>query len=119
MAFDALAGGGQGGPLSGTWVGYVAGQPNAVARQHIVLVVNASESGGSWRLGKTCHGALALQSISGGYHHFLRTPDRGSTCPGGDVDCLKAVGVGIYDAVTSHRGGEYDSSGTLRRVPGS
>ncbi len=106
-----------GGPLTGTWSGYITGQGNSgVKRHHIVIVVNANETGGSWELSATCHGRLRLDSISNGYHHFLRKPARGSTCAGGDVDCLKRVRAKVYDAVTSHFGGAYDSSGTLRRV---
>ena len=34
---------------------------------------------------------------------------RGATCTGGDIDCLKRAGANVYDAVTSHEGGEYDA----------
>jgi len=81
-----------------------------------VIVVNASETGGSWKLSATCQGPLTLDSISSGYHHYLRKLTPGATCAGGDVDCLKQAGANLYDAVTSHRGGAYDLSGTLRRV---
>ena len=105
------------GPLTGTWSGYVAGNPGTgVKRRHIRIVINARETGGSWKISSTCDGALRLDSISNGYHHYLRRLARGTTCAGGDIDCLKRVGANVYDAVTSHRGGEYDSSGTLRRV---
>ena len=104
-------------PLTGTWSGYIAGNPGSgVKRRHIRIVVNARETGGSWRISATCDGPLTLDSISNGYHHYLRKLARGATCAGGDVDCLKRVGADVYDAVTSHMGGEYDSSGTLRRV---
>ena len=63
----------------------------------------------------TCRGPLTLDSISGGYHHYLRKLARGATCAGGDIDCLKRAGANLYDSVTSHLGGEYDSAGTLRR----
>jgi hypothetical protein len=102
-----------GGPLTGTWSGYISGGGQ---RQHIVIVVNAKETSGSWKLGATCYGPLTLDSISNGYHHFLRKRSRNATCAGGDVDCLKRVGANVYDAVTSHLGGAYDSGGTLRRV---
>jgi hypothetical protein len=102
------------GPLTGTWSGYIAGA--GVKRQHIVIVVNARQSGGSWRLSATCYGPLTLDSISNGYHHYLRRRGQGVSCATGDIDCLKRVGPNVYDAVTSHRGGEYDVSGTLRRV---
>jgi hypothetical protein len=107
----------QGGRLTGTWSGYIAGKPGSEAkRQHIRIVINAAETGGSWRISATCHGQLTLDSISNGYHHYLRRLARGATCAGGDVDCLKRAGPSVYDAVSSHRGGEYGSSGTLRRV---
>jgi hypothetical protein len=116
-AVPALGSTGRGGPLTGTWSGFIAGHPGSGAkRQHILIVVNARQNGGSWKLGDTCRGPLTLDSISGGYHHYRRNLARGSTCGGGDIDCLKRVGVNVYDAVTSHRGGEYDVSGTLHRV---
>ena len=79
-----------------------------------MIVVNARETGGSWRLGATCHGPLTLNSISNGYHHYLRKLAPGAACAGGDVDCLKRVGANLYDAVTSHLGNADDLSGTLR-----
>jgi hypothetical protein len=115
IAAAALAHTTSGGPLTGTWSGDIAG--SGVKRQHIVIVVNPSQSGGSWRLSATCHGPLTLDSISNGYHHYLRRRAKGVTCATGDIDCLKRVGANVYDAVTSHRGGAYDVSGTLRRVP--
>ena len=108
---------GRAGPLTGTWSGFIAGQPGSdVKRRHIVITVNRKETGGSWKLSDACHGMLTLDSISNGYHHYLRKIARGSTCRGGDIDCLKRVGANVYDAVTARRGGEYDVTGTLRRV---
>jgi hypothetical protein len=107
----------RGGPLTGTWSGYITGQTGSgVKRQRMVIVVNAKETGGTWQLGVSCHGPLTLESISSGYHHYLRKLARGSTCGGGDVDCLKRVGPDMYDAVTSHLGGAWGESGTFRRV---
>jgi hypothetical protein len=107
----------QGGPLTGTWSGYIAGNPGShVKRQHIVIVVNAKESGGSWKISPNCSGPLTLDSISNGYHHYRRKLAQGATCAGGDIDCLKRAGADVYDSVTSHRGGEYDASGTLHRA---
>jgi hypothetical protein len=104
-------------PLAGTWIGEITGQPSGGVRgARIVIVVNASETGGSWKLSATCHGPLTLDSISSGYHHYLRKLVPGATCAGGDIDCLKQAGANLYDAVTSHLGGAYDRSGTLRRV---
>lgn len=117
FAIAALGKPSQNGRLTGTWSGYIAGNPGSgVKRQQIRIVVNARETGGSWRISATCRGPLTLDSISNGYHHYLRRLARGATCSGGDVDCLKRAGADVYDAVTSHLGGEYDSSGTLRRV---
>jgi hypothetical protein len=107
----------RGGPLTGTWMGEFSGQPGGGVRgERIVVVVNASETGGSWTLSATCHGPLTLDSVSGGYHHYLRKVAPRASCAGGDVDCLKRAGANLYDAVTSHLGGAHDLSGTLRRV---
>jgi hypothetical protein len=105
------------GPLTGTWRGIIAGAPGSgVKPQRIVIVVNGPETGGTWSLGSTCRGPLTLDSISDGFHHYLRHVASGSTCSGGDIDCLERAGVNVYDAVTSHLGGAWDVSGTLRRV---
>ena len=114
---SAFSGTARGGPLTGTWSGVIAGSAGSGAgREHIRITVNAEETGGSWRLSAACHGQLTLDSISNGYHHYRRELARGSTCQGGDIDCLKRAGANVYDAVTSHRGGEYDMTGTLHRV---
>lgn len=103
--------------LTGTWSGYISGTADgAVHRQHIRIVVNAKQTAGSWTINTTCYGPLTLDSISNGYHHYLRKVARGASCGHGDIDCLKRVGANVYDAVTDHRGGEYDVTGTLRRV---
>jgi hypothetical protein len=81
----------------------------------MVIVVNAGESAGTWKLSTRCHGSLTLDSVSGGYHHYRRRLSSGATCAGGDVDCLMRVGANLYDSVTPHPGGAA-SSGTLRRV---
>jgi hypothetical protein len=104
-------------PLTGTWSGVISGQASGFHGGHIVIVVNAGETGGSWRLSATCHGSLTLSSISNGYHHYLRKLASGATCAGGDVDCLRRAGANLYDAVTSHLGSAHDMSGTLRRAP--
>lgn len=113
-AVTALARTSHHGPLTGIWSGYIAG--GGVKRQHIVIVINARETGGSWKLSPACHGPLTLDSISGGYHHYLRKLARGVKCAGGDIDCLKRAGANVYDSVTSHLGGAWDTSGTLHRV---
>jgi hypothetical protein len=104
-------------PLTGTWSCVISGQPSSGNRGgRIVIVVNARETGGSWRLSATCHGPLTLNGISNGYHHYLRKLAPGATCAGGDIDCLKPAGANLYDAVTSHLGNAHDLSGTLRRA---
>ena len=104
-------------PLTGTWTGELTGLfGSGVRADRIVIVVNAGETGGSWELSGACRGPLTLDGISSGYHHYLRKLVPGAGCAGGDVDCLKQVGANLFDAVTSHLGGAYDLSGTLRRV---
>jgi hypothetical protein len=106
----------RGGPLTGTWSGYIAGKPGSgVKRRHIVIVVNAKETGGSWELSATCHGPLTLDSISNGYHHYLRHLARGSTCAGGDVDCLEREGAKVGDWITPRPNG-WSRNGLLHRV---
>jgi hypothetical protein len=104
-----------GGPLTGTWTGYISG--TGFARRHIVITVNRKETAGSWRISSSCYGPERLDSISNGYHHYLRKLGRGAHCGlAGDIDCLKRAGARAYDAVTTHAGGAYNVQGTLRRV---
>jgi hypothetical protein len=102
------------GPLTGTWTGAIGG--SGTRPVHIVIVVNAAQTRGSWRLSATCHGSLTLDSISDGYHHYLRHFAGTGDCAGGDIDCLKRVGANVYDAVTSRHSGEYGTGGTLHRA---
>lgn len=102
------------GPLTGTWSGYLRGAGHY--RRHMVIVIDASERGGRWWMSRSCYGPLTLDSISNGYHHYLRRRGRGARCAGGDIDCLKRARADLYDAVTSRPGGAYDVSGTFRRV---
>lgn len=104
------------GVLTGTWSGTLTGSAGRrTHRERILIVVNARESAGSWKVNASCHGSLALDSISGGYHHYRRHVAAGGSCLGGDVDCLMRSGTDIYDSVTPRPGG-YALSGTLRRV---
>ena len=89
----------RGGPLTGTWSGYIAGKAGSgVKRQHIVVVVNAKETGGSWKLSAACYGPLTLDSISNGYHHYMRRRGRGVKCAVGDIDWLVSVDSTIVRA---------------------
>ena len=101
------------GSLSGNWVGYIG---SGASRQRMAITINARETAGTWRLSARCYGRLTLDSISDGYHHYRRHAASGVSCAGGDVDCLKPAGADLYDAVTSHLGGSWDTSGTLKRV---
>jgi hypothetical protein len=104
------------GVLTGTWTGVLSGSAGGrIRRQRITIVVNARQSGGSWKVSPTCHGSLSLESISGGSHHYRRRIASGASCRGGDIDCLWRTGVDVYDSVTPRPGG-YARSGTLRRV---
>lgn len=102
--------------LSGTWSGVLNGSVGGSARrERIRIVVNARETGGSWKVSGSCYGTLTLDSISNGYHHYRRHVAPHATCPGGDVDCLQRVGTRVMDSVTPRAGG-WGRSGTLRRV---
>jgi len=112
---EAAAAVDNGGTVAGTWAGVLTGSSGRVREERIVIVVNAAESAGTWRLSTTCHGRLTLDSVSGGYRHYRRRLSAGATCAGGDVDCLMRIGANVYDSVTPHPGGA-SFSGTLRRV---
>jgi hypothetical protein len=104
------------GVLSGTWRGTLSGSANRRnRRERILIVVNAHESAGRWKVSPTCHGSLTLDSVSNGYHHYRRHVASGASCLGGDIDCLMRVGTNISDWVTPRPGG-YVRGGTLHRV---
>jgi hypothetical protein len=108
-----------GGPLTGTWAGVLSGSAHGTAaRERIVIVVNAHENAGTWKISATCRGSLTLDSVSAGYHHFRRHTAPGASCLGGDIDCLMRSGGNLYDSVTPHRGGEALSGTLLRRRSG-
>jgi hypothetical protein len=104
------------GVLTGTWTGTLSGSaPGRIRPERILIVVNAHERAGRWKVSPTCHGSLTLDGVSGGYHHYRRRVASGASCLGGDIDCLTRVGAKVYDSVTPRRGG-YARNGTLRRV---
>jgi len=104
------------GVLTGTWAGTLAGSAGGrIRRERIRIVVNARENGGSWKVSSTCRGSLTLDSVSGGSHHYRRRVASGTSCRGGDIDCLWRTGAKVYDSVTPRPGG-YTRRGTLRRV---
>lgn len=114
VASTALAGT-AGAPLAGTWTGAISGHPG----YRITIVVDARETGGSWRISATCHGPLTLDGISSGYHHYRRRLAPGASCVRGivgAVDCLKPAGANLDDAVTAAPNGGWGASATLRRV---
>jgi hypothetical protein len=107
-----------GGTLSGTWNGTLehAMKADKLQRVHLTVVINASERGGSWYAGSSCHGTLTLEGISWGFHHYTEHLAAGSTCIGGAVDCLKRVGANIYDTVTPPSTVSYNANSTLHRL---
>jgi hypothetical protein len=100
------------GPLTGTWKGVLS---NGARSEHITLTIGGAEKFGTWKVSASCHGKLSLDSISGGSHHYLRHLASGSTCAGGDIDCLWPQGKTIYDNVTPRPNG-WSRNGTLHRV---
>lgn len=102
--------------LAGAWAGVLSGSVNgSVRRERIRIFVNARETAGTWQVSATCHGRLTLDSISNGYHHYRRHLAAGSSCAGGDVDCLEREGTGVADVITPRPGG-WARQGTLHRV---
>jgi hypothetical protein len=106
----------QSGVLTGTWRGTLSGSAHgSIRRERILIVVNAHESAGRWKVSPTCHGSLTLDSVSNGYHHYRRRSASGASCLGGDIDCLMRIGANMSDWVTPRPGG-YARNGTLHRV---
>jgi len=104
------------GPLTGKWTGVLTGTRNGTTQhERITITVNGPEKGGTWKVSASCHGALTLDSISNGYHHYLRHLASGSTCHGGDIDCLERDGAKVADSITPRPNG-WARSGTLHRV---
>lgn len=100
------------GPLTGTWRGVLT---NGTQKERITITVNARQTAGTWKVSASCHGRLTLDAVSGGSHHYLRHLAAGSTCAGGDIDCLWPEGKTIYDNVTPRPNG-WSRTGTLHRV---
>jgi hypothetical protein len=100
------------GPLTGTWRGVLT---NGNEKEPLTITVNGRQTAGTWKVSASCHGRLTLDRISGGSHHFLRHLASGSTCAGGDIDCLWREGKTVYDNVTPRPGG-WARNGTLHRV---
>jgi hypothetical protein len=106
----------QNGPLTGAWKGTLSGSVGgSLRRERILIVVNARQRAGRWKVSSTCHGSLTLDSVSGGSHHYRRRVASGASCTGGDIDCLWRTGPDVYDSVTPRPGG-FARSGTLHRV---
>jgi hypothetical protein len=100
------------GPLTGTWKGVLS---NGTRNEPITITIGGAEKAGTWKVSASCRGKLSLDGISGGAHHYLRHLAAGSTCVGGDIDCLWPQGKTIYDNVTPRSNG-WSRNGTLHRV---
>jgi len=100
------------GPLTGTWKGVLS---DGTKKEPLTITVNGRQNAGTWKVSASCHGKLTLDSISDGSHHFRRHLASGSTCAGGDIDCLWPYGKTVYDNVTPRPGG-WSRNGTLHRV---
>jgi hypothetical protein len=107
--------------LTGTWSGSIERGPGGSAhRQHVLIVVDRSERGGSWKVNRSCGGRLRLKDISNGYHHYIEELSAGATCLGGGIDCLKRIGAGLYDEFQPQPATHaYYNSATFHRVVGA
>ena len=104
------------GPLTGTWRGVLTGTVNGEPNQErITISINGRQTRGTWKVNASCRGTLTLDSISNGYHHYRRHRAAGTTCAGGDVDCLKRAGAKVEDSVTPRPNG-WGRTGMLHRI---
>jgi hypothetical protein len=102
--------------LAGKWRGTLTGTVHGTTRhEQVTFTINSSQTAGTWKVSASCQGKLTLVDISGGSHHFRRHLASGSTCAGGDIDCLWPHGTTIYDNVTPRPNG-WNRSGTLHRL---
>jgi hypothetical protein len=99
-------------PLSGTWTGVLT---DGTHKERITLTVNGRETRGTWRVSANCRGTLTLDTVSGGSHHYRRHVAPGSSCAGGDIDCLSRTGRKLFDNITPRTNG-WSRSGTLHRA---
>ncbi len=96
--------------LVGTWSGTLES-----SGEQLTLTVARREQNGTWKLSPTCYGTLALESISGGYHHYNRIAAPEASCTAGGVDCIWREGSKqVLDLYVPAEGAE--SSGLLTRV---
>jgi hypothetical protein len=104
------------GPLTGTWTGVLTGTVNSVTKhERITITINGAQTRGTWKRSASCHGTLTLDSISDGYHHYLRHVASGSACAGGDIDCLERNGAKVEDSITPRVNG-WSRNGMLHRL---
>jgi hypothetical protein len=96
--------------LVGTWSGTLES-----SGEQLTLTVAPRERTGTWKLSPTCYGTLALESISGGYHHYNRIASPQAACTAGGVDCVWREGSSqVLDLYVPAEGAE--SSGLLTRM---
>ncbi len=96
--------------LVGTWSGTLES-----SGEQLTLTISPREQSGTWSLSPTCYGTLALESISGGYHHYNRIASPAASCTSGGVDCVWREGSKqVLDLYVPAEGAE--SSGLLTRV---
>ena len=102
--------------LTGKWRGTLTGTVNGKTQHEpVTFTINSAQTAGTWKVSASCQGKLTLDSISNGYHHYRRHVASGSTCAGGDVDCLERTGAKVFDSVTPRANG-WSRSGTLHRL---
>jgi hypothetical protein len=95
VVLTGLASAASGGPLGGTWKGYLQ---TTNERTSFQVTVNRNMKSGTWRTSASCSGPLRLDNISDGYHHYYRVVTRKDAgCAPAGIDCLKRQGGRVLD----------------------
>jgi hypothetical protein len=102
-------------PVAGSWSGTMSPLGDAIDRYGLRMTISADGRSGSWRI-NVCGGKLVFLRSRGGMTYFRERVTYGrDVCNGGATDAVRRVDDGLYVRVSSAKGKDYNSAGTLRK----
>lgn len=102
-------------PLAGSWSGSMSPLGDAIDRYGLRVTISTDGRSGSWRI-NVCGGKLVFLRSRGGVTYFRERVTYGrDVCNGGATDAVQRVEGGLYVRVSSAKGKDYNSAGTLRK----